>query len=355
MKGFYYKEVKTPGLWIVNRKDILGINLPFEKGLTVLEQVLKGDAPMIKLLREYTYTLQKVSSGLGDSQHQKDLLALTQKMDELEAWTLESEVKSILTRLGIIDFEADVSTLSGGQRKRIAMASALINPVDLLILDEPTNHIDNDAVDCLEQYLSKQKGALLMVTHDRYFLERVCNRIIELDRGNLYSYQANYSKYLEMKAEREEIEKGSQNKRQRFLKKELEWIRAGVKAPFVLCQKVLPYIRKSEHAAIINISSTVGHKGYVNQAAYAASKHAVLGFSKSLANEVYTENIRVHTICPGGMYTYMVKIARPDLKGDDMITPDEIADIILFLLQSRGNAVIDEICVHRSGKKPFDI
>ena len=196
----------------------------------MLEQVLKGDAPMMKLLREYTYTLQKVSSGLVDSEHQKTLLALTQKMDELEAWTIESEVKSILTRLGIVDFEADVSTLSGGQRKRIAMASALISRVDLLILDEPTNHIDNDAVDWLEQYLSQQKGALLMVTHDRYFLERVCNRIIELDRGNLYSYQANYSKYLEMKAERQEIEKVSQNKRQRLLKKELEWIRAGAKA-----------------------------------------------------------------------------------------------------------------------------
>ena len=128
-----------------------------------------------------------------------------------------------------------------------------------------------------------------------------------------------------------------------------------VKVPFILCQKVLPYLRESQHASIINISSVVGHKGYVNQAAYAASKHAILGFSKSLANEVYTQNIRVHTICPGGVYTDMVKIARPDLSGEDMITPDEVADIILFLLQSRGNAVIDEICVHRSGKQPFDI
>ncbi len=134
-----------------------------------------------------------------------------------------------------------------------------------------------------------------------------------------------------------------------------EIFNVNVKAPFVLCQKVLPYLRKSDHAAIINISSVVGHKGYINQAAYAASKHAVLGFSKSLANEVYTQNIRVHTICPGGVYTDMVKVARPDLTGDDMITPDEVADIILFLLQSRGNAVIDEICVHRTGKQPFDI
>ena len=128
-----------------------------------------------------------------------------------------------------------------------------------------------------------------------------------------------------------------------------------VKAPFVLCQKVLPYLRKSEHAEIINISSVVGHSGYANQAAYAASKHAVLGFSKSLANEVYTQNIRVHTICPGGVYTDMVKVSRPDLSGEDMITPEEIADIILFLLQNRGNAVIDEICVHRTGKQPYNV
>lgn len=128
-----------------------------------------------------------------------------------------------------------------------------------------------------------------------------------------------------------------------------------VKVPFVLCQKVLPYLRRSVHAEIINISSVVGHKGYVDQAVYAASKHAVLGFSKSLANEVYTQNIRVHTICPGGVFTDMVKVARPDLTGENMIAPCEIADIVLFLLQNRGNAVIDEICVHRTGKPPFEI
>lgn len=126
-----------------------------------------------------------------------------------------------------------------------------------------------------------------------------------------------------------------------------------VKAPFILCQKALPFLRKSDHAAIINISSVVGHKGYPNQAAYAASKHAVLGFSKSLANEIYKENIRVHTICPGGVYTDMVKIARPDLSEEGMISPEEIAQIVLFFLTFRGNAVIDEISVHRQGKEPF--
>lgn len=128
-----------------------------------------------------------------------------------------------------------------------------------------------------------------------------------------------------------------------------------VKAPFVLCQKALPYLRQSNHAAIVNIASVVAHKGYVGQAAYAASKHALLGFSKSLANEVYRQNIRVHTISPGGVYTDMVKSVRPDLSEEGMISPEEIADIILFLLQHRGNAVIDEINVHRAGKAPYDV
>jgi len=128
-----------------------------------------------------------------------------------------------------------------------------------------------------------------------------------------------------------------------------------VKVPFVLCQKVLPYLRLSNHATIINIASVVAHKGYVNQAIYTASKHALHGFTKSLANEVYSENIRVHTICPGGVFTDMVKVTRPDLTGEDMIMPDEIADIILFLLSRRGNAVIDDICVRRAAKNPFDV
>jgi ATP-binding cassette subfamily F protein uup len=151
-------------------------------------------------------------------------------MDSLGAWDIESEAKTILTKLGINDFEADTDTLSGGQRKRVALATVLINPCELLILDEPTNHLDNDTVDWLENFLNNRKGALLMITHDRYFLDRVANRIIELDNGNLYSYEANYSKFLELKSEREELFKSSERKRQNLLRKELEWIRRGAKA-----------------------------------------------------------------------------------------------------------------------------
>ena len=144
--------------------------------------------------------------------------------------SLEYECKAMLTRLGVPDFDTDVSLLSGGQKKRVAMAAALAGKTDLLILDEPTNHIDNETVLWLEEFLSKYHGALLMVTHDRYFLERVVNKIVELQNGNLYSYPANYSKYLELKAERENMQAAAERKRQALLKKELAWIQRGAKA-----------------------------------------------------------------------------------------------------------------------------
>lgn len=142
----------------------------------------------------------------------------------------EYEAKSILTRLGITEFDRDVSTLSGGQKRCVAIASALITPCELLVLDEPTNHLDSSMVAWLEDYLKRFKGSLLMVTHDRYFLDRVTNRIVEIDRGKLYTYQANYSRYLELKAEREQMEAGSERKRQSLLKKELAWMQQGPKA-----------------------------------------------------------------------------------------------------------------------------
>ncbi|NLE25231.1 MAG: ABC-F family ATP-binding cassette domain-containing protein [Clostridiaceae bacterium] len=202
----------------------------FIDGTTILEQIFKGNSPVMKLIREYEGALEVVRENPDDEQCAKRLIGLSQRMDSLNAWSIESEAKSILTKLGITDFNANVGNLSGGQKKRIAIAGALINPADLLILDEPTNHIDNDAVDWLENYLNKRKGALLMVTHDRYLLDRVVNRMIELDGGKLYSYQANYSKYLEMKAEREELAEASERKRQSLIRRELEWIRRGAQA-----------------------------------------------------------------------------------------------------------------------------
>ena len=126
-----------------------------------------------------------------------------------------------------------------------------------------------------------------------------------------------------------------------------------VRAPYFLCQAALPALRKSDHATIINISSVVGHKGYPLQSAYAASKHALIGMSKSLANEVYTEGIRVHVIAPGAVFTDMVRIARPDLTEEGMILPEDIAEVAAFFIEHRSNAVVDEIQVHRAGKAPF--
>ena len=126
-----------------------------------------------------------------------------------------------------------------------------------------------------------------------------------------------------------------------------------VKAPFVLCQRSLKLLRASDCPTIINIGSVVAHNGYANQAAYAASKHALLGLTKALAKEVYGEGIRVHMISPGGVYTDMIAIARPDLTGADMIRPEEVAELAAYLIAHRGNAVIDEICLHRAGKEPF--
>jgi ATP-binding cassette subfamily F protein uup len=142
----------------------------------------------------------------------------------------EYEAKSILNKLGVTEFDKPISLLSGGQRKRVAIASALIRPCDLLILDEPTNHLDNEMVLWLEGYLIKYTGAIVMVTHDRYFLDRVTNKIVEIDNGNLYTYQTNYSKYLELKAQREEMEVGTQRKRRSILRKELEWMQRGPRA-----------------------------------------------------------------------------------------------------------------------------
>ena len=143
---------------------------------------------------------------------------------------MEYEAKMILTKLGITEFDKDVNLLSGGQRKRVAIASALVNPCELLILDEPTNHLDNDMVIWLENYLARFKGALIMVTHDRYFLDRVTNKIVEIDKGKLYTYEGNYNKYLELKAMREDFLIASERKRQSILRKELEWIQRGPRA-----------------------------------------------------------------------------------------------------------------------------
>lgn len=201
----------------------------FDPEDTVLGQVFNCDSPVINLIKEYEQAVREVEL-TGSEESQKALYALNDKMDAADAWNIESDAKTILTKLNIPDFYKKAGTLSGGQLKRMALARALITPVDLLILDEPTNHIDNDSVEWLEKYLAKYKGALLMVTHDRYFLDRIVNKTLELDEARLYSYTTNYSGFLEAKAEREELAAAAERKRRNFLRTEIEWVRRGAQA-----------------------------------------------------------------------------------------------------------------------------
>lgn len=210
--------------------EYLAQNPDFDFEITILEQVFEGGSPLMVLLREYENVSSSLEKNPTDTKLQMRLMELNAKMDLNEAWQIEREAKTVLMKLGIMEFDKKIGELSGGQRKRVAMAGALIRPCDLLILDEPTNHIDNETITYLEDYLSNRKGALLMVTHDRYFLDRVVNKIWELDEGKLYAYQGAYTKFLELKAQREADDKRIQEKKQSLYKSELAWMRKGVEA-----------------------------------------------------------------------------------------------------------------------------
>lgn len=212
------------------RIEYLAQTPDYDDNATVLEQVFKGNSEEMRILREYEELLEKIDKGEVKENDSERLIRLQGKIDALNLWDMESEAKNVLTKLGITNFEEKVGNLSGGQKKRIMLAAALITPCELLILDEPTNHLDNETISWLEEYLNSRKGSLLMITHDRYFLDRVTNRILELDRGRLFSYDGNYSVFLEKKMERIAIEKASEEKRQNLMRKELAWVRRGAKA-----------------------------------------------------------------------------------------------------------------------------
>lgn len=201
-----------------------------DENKTVLEEVFQSEATMITVMKNYEQALLDLEQQPENETIQKKVFALQNEMDKEQAWDANANAKTILSKLGLSNFKQKIGELSGGQKKRVALAQVLIETPDLLLLDEPTNHLDYETIEWLEDYLSKYLGALLVVTHDRYFLDQVSNRIFELDGGTLYSYQGNYQSFIEAKAMREEEELQTEQKRRNLYRNELAWMRRGAKA-----------------------------------------------------------------------------------------------------------------------------
>jgi ATP-binding cassette subfamily F protein uup len=198
--------------------------------LTVFEQIMRSNAPQIQLYRRYESTSLELQAEPNNQESQRRMARLAAELDRTGGWSAMARAKSVLTQLGISEFDTRIAALSGGQRKRVALAQSLIAPADLLILDEPTNHVDADTVAWMESYLLGRPGALLMVTHDRYFLERVANRIVQLDRRQLINYPGNYASFLEKSSKRREQLNAAERKKQNLIRQELDWLNRGAMA-----------------------------------------------------------------------------------------------------------------------------
>jgi ABC transport system ATP-binding/permease protein len=233
---------------------------------TVLEQVFAGSGEQAELVREYEVLSDQLAHGQGDlEQLMARLSDVTHRMDVTGAWELETNAKIILTKLGIEDFDAKVGSLSGGYRKRIALATALLSSPDVLLMDEPTNHLDALSVEWLQSYLKRFRGALLLITHDRYFLDQVTTGIVEIDRADLYTYSGNYSYYLEKKALAEESAVSTQRKHGGVLRRELEWLKRGPKARSTKQKARIDRIRDMQNQSFKQVQgkveiSTVGRR-----------------------------------------------------------------------------------------------
>ena len=208
----------------------LAQNPDLDPNQTILDTVFAGDTPELKLLHDYEVANLALLSDPDNSQLQEAFQTITEAMNQADAWQIEVKAKTVLTQLGLVNLNKRVGDCSGGEQKRIGIAQVLIAEPDLLILDEPTNHLDINSVQWLEKYLASYKGALLLVTHDRYFLERTVNKIVELRHGRFREYSGNYQAYLEKKATELALEERMQDKQDKLYQAELAWMRKGAKA-----------------------------------------------------------------------------------------------------------------------------
>ena len=224
--SFYVQEREKIGIVGINGtgkstllKIIAGMEEPDDGTVTCANHIVINYLPQTPVFEESDVVLDGVMRKI-----------ITTDMDETHRWSMESDAKALMYKMGIVDLKQPIGQLSGGQKKRLALVAAVLKPCDVLIMDEPTNHLDYDMIEWLEEYLRNWRGALIMVTHDRYFLDSVCNRIVEIDKGNIYSYDTNYSGFLERKAAREDSLRASERKRQSILRKEIEWMQRGARA-----------------------------------------------------------------------------------------------------------------------------
>ena len=206
----------------------------FDADSTLLEAVLDGDHPRLRMVQSFERISREYremqETGGEDAKVSRNYMNALEQMDQQDGWQVEQEARIILSKLGFPDVDQKVAMLSGGQKRRLALGQALLYPCDLLLLDEPTNHLDEDSIDWLESYLSARQGGLLISTHDRYFLDSVCNGILELSNRRMYQYDGNYEEFIALKADREAREAATEEKRRQFLKREIEWVRRGALA-----------------------------------------------------------------------------------------------------------------------------
>ena len=220
-------QIETPNQYAMS---YLAQKPVFDTNLSIMAAIFAGQNPVFKTIQNYERVLAAYTADPTNPKLQTQYEQADAQMTQQDAWTVDTDIKTILTQLHLTDLDQPINTLSGGQQKRVGLAQALIESPDLLILDEPTNHLDFDSIEWLEKRLAQYKGALLIVTHDRYFLDRVANQIFELDAGQLYTYTGNYEQFLTQKADRIEREQQAAHKQQQLYKQELTWMRAGAKA-----------------------------------------------------------------------------------------------------------------------------